>query len=184
MDVRHAARRELVGEQMRGVSRVAERDHGALVRGHVTRDTWRQDGTNLHGLELVEEAERELRVVDGGELEAEPLHPQRHAAVHVAEVGLGQHLVHVPADVRRDRRELGIVRSRVRRGWHGEDLGRVVDHDGERGQAGVVSGPPPAPALAASPPLLPAGVQAGLGWEGREVKLLEDVAIEASLDTK
>ena len=109
MDVRHAARRELVGEQMRGVSRVAQRDHGALVRGHVTRDTWRQDGTNLHGLELVEEAERELGVVDGGELEAEPLHPQRHAAVDVAEVGLGQHLVHVPADVRRDRRELGIV---------------------------------------------------------------------------
>ena len=110
MDVRHAARRELVGEQMRGVGRVAQRDHGALARGHVTRDTWCQDGTNLHGLELVEEAERELGVVDGGELEAEPLHPQRHAAVDVAEVGLGQHLVHVPADVRRDRRELGRMR--------------------------------------------------------------------------
>ena len=71
----------------------------------------------------------------------------------------------------------------MRRGWYGEDLGRVVDHDGERGQAGVVTALPPAPALAVCP-LRPAGVQAGLGWEGREVKLLEDVAMEASLDTK
>ena len=84
---------------MRGVGRVAQRDHGALARGHVTRDTWRQDGPHLHGLELVEEAERELGVVDGGELEAEPLHPQRHAAVDVAEVGLCQHLVHIATDI-------------------------------------------------------------------------------------
>ena len=69
-------------------------------------------------------------------------------------------------------------------GWDGADLGRVVHHDGERGQAGVVTALPPDPALAVCPPLRPAGVQAGLGWEGREVKLLEDVAMEASLDTK
>ena len=72
----------------------------------------------------------------------------------------------------------------MRGGWHGEDLGRVVDHDGERGQAGVVTALPLDPALAVCPPLGPARVQAGLGWEGREVKLLEDVAMEASLDTK